>query len=135
MSVRIRYHLEVSLSSTNAEAEDLGHLVCEVVADTQGKGGVFKTVLAAGATDVPLCLDNIGATRFLLLRTNTVDPTLALPSVMIRRNLITAEQIEMAPLAGAKEAHLVLLNSSLATIFASNTGMAAVELTVAMAGD
>jgi hypothetical protein len=135
MTVRLRYHIEVGLSSTCAEGNDLGHLVSEVVADTQGKGGVFKTVLAAGATDVPISLDNIGATRFLFLKTNTVDPTLALSSVLIRRNLITNEQIELAPLPGAKEAHLVLLNASLAAIFASNSGMAAVELTVAMAGD
>jgi hypothetical protein len=135
MSVRLRYSIEVGLSSTSAEANDLGHLVSEVVVDTQGKGGVVKTTLAAGATDVPICLDNIGATRFLFLKTNSLDPTLALPTVSIRRNLITAEQIEMAPISGAKEAHLVLLNTGISTIFASNSGMSIVELTIAMAGD
>ena len=135
MSVRLRYRIEVGLSSTNAEGNDLGHLISEVVADTQGKGGVFKTTIAVGGTNVQVCLDNIGHTCFLFLKTTTVDPTLALPPVTIRRNTNTAETIDMTPLDGAREAHLVLLNSDLSALFVTNTGAAAVELTVAMAGD
>lgn len=135
MSVRLRYRIEASISSTSAEEKDLGNLVSEVVSDDSGEGGSRKTLLPAGATDVPIFMTEVSAARFVLIKTNTRDPTKTLGAISVKKNAIGGEIIAIDPLDSATEAHLLLVTSSVTNLFASNPGTVDVEVTVMIVGD
>lgn len=136
MAVRVRYSMKVQISSTTAEDKDLGNLSFEQVSDDMGEGGARKFTLAGSAVDVPLSLGNVASAKLVLIRTVSKDPTVALPEVKVRLNLITGEQISLLPVGShAKEAHLLLTSAGVTALFASNIGTTDVELTLAVAGD
>lgn len=135
MPVRVRYKVDASVSSTSAEERDLGNIRWEVVTDKPGEGGGWKTLLAAGATDVQLPLDSIAACKLLIIRTNAKDPNQTPNEVRIRRNLITNEQIPIVPLPDSKEGHFLLSTDSITALFASNPGAVDMEMTIIAVGD
>lgn len=135
MSVRVRYKIQVAVSSTSAEDKDLGNLSWEIVTDQQGEGGSWKTVVAAGAVDVQIPMDSIADVRLLILRTTAKDPNQTPNQILIRRNTNVAEQIEILPLADAKEGHLLLSTDGLTAIYASNPGAVDMEMIIVAAGD
>lgn len=135
MSVRIRYRIEASVSSTSAEEKDLGNVAYEVLDDDSGEGGVRKTLLAAGATDVSVMLTEISAARFVLIRTNAKDRTETLGAISIKKNAIGGEVTTIEPLPGASEAHLLMATSGITDLFATNGGTVDTEITVMAVGD
>jgi hypothetical protein len=136
MTVRVVYTIAVAISSTSAGEKDLGNPSFKVTCDTQGEGGAQKTTLAAGATDVALSLGNISSAKFLLIKTNSKDPTLALPVISIKKDSTGGEALPVAPLSGAKEAHMLLTTSGITALYATNpSSTVAVEVTVLAAGD
>ena len=135
MSVRIRYQIEASVSSTSAEEKDLGNVAYEVVDDDSGEGGVRKTLLAAGATDVSVMLTEISAARFVLIKTNTKTSTDTLTAITIKKNAIGGEAITVEPLPGATSAHLLMSTSGITDLFATNAGTVDIEITVMAVGD
>lgn len=135
MSVRVRYRIELAISSTSAEERDLGNSKYEVVVDSQGEGGSRKFTLAAGVVDAQMCLGDVTTAKFVAIRTNAKDPNRDPNAILIRRNLITAEQILVAPLATAKEGHLLLSTDGLTALFGSNPGSTDMEITLFVAGD
>lgn len=135
MSVRIRYRIEVSISSTSAEEKDLGNVVYEVVNDDSDEGGTRKTTLAAAATDVSVMLTEIAAAKFILIRTNAKDPTETLGAITVKQNSDAGEAIVIEPLPGASEAHLLLSTTGITDIFATNSGTVDVDITVMAVGD
>lgn len=135
MGVRLRYSITASISSTSAEEKDLGNLTCEVVDDDNGEGGVRKTLLAAGAVDVPIKMAEIAAARFVFIRTNTRDPTRTLTVINVKKNGVGGEIIAIDPLDGATEAHLLMVSSGITALYASNPGTVDVEVTVMCVGD
>jgi hypothetical protein len=135
MSVRIRYRIEASVSSTSAEEKDLGNVVYEVVNDESGDGGVRKTLLAGGATDVSIKLNQVTTAKFVLIRTNAKDPTDTLGPIDIKKNAIGGEVTTIEPLPGATEAHMLLVTSGITDLFATNSGSIDTEVTVMAVGD
>jgi len=135
MTVRIRYKIDISVSSTSAEEKDLGNVAYEVLHDASGEGGSRKMLLEGGAVDELIGLNQITTTRFVLIRTSSKDPTLALGLIEIKLNSPTGEVIEVAPLPGASEAHLLLVSSGLTEIYASNPGTSDVDVIVVAVGD
>ena len=135
MPVRVRYKVEVSVSSSSCEEKDLGNIRWEIVTDKQGEGGGWKTLLAAGAVNVQLPLDSITTARLLVIRTNAKDPNQTPANINIRRNLIGAEEILIKPLTDAKEGHFLLSTDGLTALFASNPGTVDMELTILVVGD
>lgn len=135
MSVRIRYRIEASVSSTSAEEKDLGNVVYEVVNDQSGEGGVRKTLLVAGASDVSIMLNEVSTAKFFLIRTNAHDPTEALGAIEVKKNVIGGEVTTISPLTGATEAHMLVATSGITDLFASNPGTVDVDVTVMMVGD
>jgi len=135
MSVRIRYKIEASVSSTSAEERDLGNVAYEVVDDDSGEGGVRKTLLAAGATDVSVMLAEISTARFVLIKTNSKDPTDTLGAITVKKNIIGGEAITVEPLPGATSAHLLMATSGITDLFATNAGTVDAEITVMAVGD
>jgi hypothetical protein len=132
---RIRYSIQASVSSTSAEEKDLGNVSYEVVNDDPGEGGVRKTLLAAGATDVSVMMTEISAARFILIKTSAHDPTDTLGAITIKKNAIGGEAITVEPLPGATEAHLLLSTSGITDLFATNALTVDVDIIVMAVGD
>lgn len=135
MSVRLRYSIIASVSSTSAEEKDLGNVSYEVVNDDSGEGGVRKTLLAAGVTDVSVMLTEISAARFVLIKTNAHDPTETLGAITVKKNVVGGEPITIEPLPGAKSAHFLMATTGITDLFASNAGTVDVDIIVMAVGD
>lgn len=134
MSVRIRYKIEVAISSTDAEERDLANGKYEVVADTEGEGGAWKLTLPSLAVDVPINLPTLAAPSFIAIRATAKDPTNLPVPVGIKKTLGGEENV-IAPLGDQREGHFVLTTDGVATLYASNPGAVDMELTVFVAGD
>jgi non-homologous end joining protein Ku len=135
MSVRVRYKLEIAISSTQAEEKDLGNGKYEIVVDSQGEGGSWKLTLPAGAVNVPIQLGNVTTAKFLVIRTTPKNPN-ATPSVVkFRRETVVGEEINVQSLTTSKEGYLMLTTDSLTALFASNPGTVEMDLTLFVAGD
>lgn len=134
MTVRVRYSVSVSVSSTMAEERDLGNTSWQVVTDLEAKGGTWKTVLAANAANVLLQIDNISTIQFLAMRTTTVNPNDVLTQIQIKRNSTSGEIIEILPLGDALEGHLLMATDGVTSVYASNPGTVDINLTVVAAG-
>lgn len=135
MTVRLRYKIEASVSSTVAEDRDLGNLVFEVVHDASGEGGVRKTLLAAAASDVEVGLLDIADAKFIFIRTNARDSTETLSKIEIKKNDVGGEVIDVVPLPSATEAHLLLSTEGITALYASNPGTVDTDITVMAVGD
>ena len=134
MSVRLRYHVTTSISSSPADSKDLGNLCLDVTADTPNEGGIWKTRVLAGAT-VVLPLDSIAAAVFLMLRIIPSDPTTTLTSVDVSLNGGSA--LAVAPVGTAAESTFLMSAKSLTSLQIANTDPAAVDvdIVIATAGD
>jgi len=86
MSVRVRYKILASVSSTTAEEKDLANQQWEVLTDTQGEGGSWKTTMMPGDTDTPILLGNLAIARLLIVRTTAKDPTQVPIAITLRKN-------------------------------------------------
>jgi len=135
MSVRIRYRIEVAVSSTTAEEKDLGNLKFEIVDDSQNDGGSWKTLLLAGTATTQIPLDSITTANFLMLKTNPKDPNQPASVINITKNSPTGEVVVVQPLGSNKEGHLVLSTSGITALYAANPGPTNMELTVVACGD
>ena len=134
MSIRLRYGVTVSVSSSPADSKDLGNVCLNVSSDEPNEGGVWKTRVLAGAT-VTLPLDSIAAAVFLMLRIVPSDPTLTLTSVGVALNGGTP--LDVAPVSGAAESTFLMSAKSLTSLQIINTDPAAVDvdIVIATAGD
>lgn len=132
---RIRYSIQASVSSNSAEERDLGNVSYEVVNDDPGEGGVRKTLLAAGATDVSVMMTEISAARLILIKTSAHDPTNTLGSITIKKNTVGGEPITIEPLPGATSAHMLLSTSGITDLFATNGLTVDVDIIVMAVGD
>ena len=135
MSVRIRYSIEASVSSTTAEAKDLGNVAYSVVDDSFGEGGTWKTKVASGATDVQVYLNNIAAVGVLIVKTNAVSDIETPVTVTLKLNSALGEAIDVVPLVTSKEGHFLLSANNVSALYASNAGSVDMEVTVVAAGD
>ena len=135
MAVRIRYKIEATVSSTEAEEKDLGNSKYEVVTDDLGEGGTRKTFLPAGATDVSLDMGNVADAKLVILRTNARDPTEAPSQIDVKRNTVGNEIISIVPLGTEPEGHFLLSTSGLTGLFASNPGTVDMEVILTVIGD
>ena len=136
MAIRLRYKIEVSISSSTAEEKDLGNAVYEGVADSQGEGGSWKTQIPVSTTDMEIKLPNVAVARFLLLRTNAKDPTQSPVTIAVKRNGAGNEAIDVVPISGTEEGHFLLSTDSLTSLFATNASASVeMELTFFVAGD
>lgn len=134
MSIRLRYHVTTSISSSPSDSKDLGNICIDVTSDGPNEGGIWKTRVLAGAT-VILPLDSIAAAVFLMLRIIPADPTLTLTSVGVALNGGTP--LDVAPVSGAAESTFLMSAKSLTSLQIINTDPAAVavDIVIATAGD
>lgn len=136
MSIRLRYKVGVTISSTEAEEKDLGNSLAEVVNSELNEGGTWKTVIGAAATDVPVQLGNVASVAFISIRTLSKDPTLPPEDIALKFNSTGATPLTISPIgATAKEGNLVLTTSGLTSLYASNASSTVMEILVSVAGD
>lgn len=135
MAVRVRYKITAFVSSTTAEDKDLANQAWEVMTDTQGEGGSWKSTLMPGDTDIPIMLGNLAIAKVLIIRTTAKDPTQVPVPLTFKRETITGEAFVVQPLGDAKEGHWLMSTSSLTALFATNAGTVPMEITVIAAGD
>lgn len=135
MAVRIRYKITAYVSSTTAEEKDLANQTWEVMTDTQGEGGSWKSTVAPGDTDVPVNLGNLAIAKCLIIRTTSKDPTQVPVALTFKRGTTSGEPFIVAPLGDAKEGHYLTSTSSLTALFVSNTGTVPMEMVVIAVGD
>ena len=136
MSVRVRYGVQVSVSSnSDTEEADLGNLAYEVVDDQQGEGGARKFTLVAGASDVVIALGNVADAKMIFIMTNAKDPLDDPVTIELNFPLTTNDDIKVKPLGNAKQGHFMLSTDSLTALFASNPGAIDMELTLVVVGD
>lgn len=135
MAVRIRYRIEVAVSSTSAEERDLVNAQYEVYSDDYDEGGVRKFTLAVGVSDQQIDIGNIADVSFLMIRTNAKDPNLDPNEVTFKLNSAVNEARTIKPLTNTKEGHQLLSTESLTALYMSNAGPADMEITVVTVGD
>lgn len=136
MSVRVRYKITTFVSSTTAEDKDLANQNWEIVTDTQGEGGSWKSTIQPTDTDIQIRLGNLAIARVLLVRTTAKDPTQTPSAIVLKRNSTGGEAITVLPLGDAKEGHFVLSTDSLTALYVSgDAGGVPMEITVIAAGD
>lgn len=136
MAVRIRYKITAYVSSTTAEDKDLANQCWEVMTDTQGEGGSWKSTLQPGDTDIPIRLGNLAIAKILIIRTTAKDPTQVPSPITFKRGTTGGEAIIVQPVGDAKEGHFLLATDSLTALFATNLiGGVPMEVTVIAAGD
>lgn len=135
MAVRVRYKIEVGVSSTTAEDKDLGNHNFLVIADGPADGGSRKVTLAAGATDVLVSMNEITTAKFILVRTNALNANDTPGTIELKKNLVGGEVIEIVPMTGTFGGHFLLSTDSVTALYMSNPGTVAMEVTVVIAGD
>lgn len=134
MSIRLRYHIEASVSSSTADCKDLGNVCLDVMSDSPSEGGIWKTRVTAGST-VTLPLDSITSAVFLMLRIVAADPTETLTPVEITLN--GTATLVLAPVGTSKEANFLMSAESLSSLQVANTDAEAVDIDIIIgtAGD
>jgi hypothetical protein len=133
--VRLRYKIEVSVSSSSSEEKDLGNPSYTILHDSSGEGGTRKTTLAAGASDVSIMFNGVADAKFVLIKVNTVTSTDTLAGIEIKLNSTGGEVIDLVPVPDAKQAHMLLTTDGLTNLYASNPSAVAVEVVAIMVGD
>jgi hypothetical protein len=134
MTVRVRYNIHSAISSTMAEERDLGNLALGIVSDLLTKGGTWKTVLSAGASNVELYFDNISTINLLIMRTTTVNPNDTPANVVITINGPSTEALTIQPIPSTKEGHFLMSTTGVTSVYASNPGSVDMQLTIVAAG-
>lgn len=135
MSVRVRFRMEASVSSTSNEEKDLGNVCYEDVTDALGEGGSRKNLIVASASDVDITMTEIADASFVLIRTNARTSTDTPGTIEIKKNGIGGEVIDVVPLASTREGFLLLTTTGITALYASNPGTVDMEVTVIAAGD
>lgn len=135
MAVRVRYKVEVAVSSTTAETKDLGNQSYVVISDDASDGGARKVTLAAAATDVEISMNEISTVKFLMVRTNAANANETPGTIELKKNGVGGEVTEIVPMVGSSGGHMLLSTDNVTSLYASNPGSVAMEVTVVIAGD
>lgn len=135
MSVRTRYRIEASVSSTTAEEKDLGNLKMEQACDSQADGGSRKNVIVVAATDVDVTPRQLATTRMLVIRTAAKNPNDTPATINLKKNSALGEVWAIVPLSGTREGYFVTTTDSVTALYVSNPGTVDMEVTVMAAGD
>lgn len=135
MPIRLRQSNTIAISSGLKETKDLGNITWEVVTDGLNEGGVWKTVVLAGAVNTPLNIDNISTISFLAIKTTSRDPTRLPVALDFRRNAVDAEIFTIEPLPATKEGHFMITTNSMTALYVTNSGAVDMEVIVVACGD
>jgi len=135
MPIRLRYNMDIGISSSSLEQKDLGNARFEAVTDGFGEGGTRKFTLAASATDVPLDLGNVATARFIAISTNAKDPTMDPVEITVVTNVITDKPMPVTPMDNTKQGHLMMSTSGLTALWATNPGTVDMEVVLFVGGD
>lgn len=132
--VRLRYDVEVGISSSTAEQKDLGNPKYEVYTDDFDESSSARVVLAAAASDVAIPLGVISDGAFLMVRTAVKNPSQLAGNVTAKLNGTGTDAITIAPY-NSKEGLFMLTTTGLTSLHLSNPGSVEMIATVYCVGD
>jgi len=135
MAVRLTFGVEFSVSGTTADEKDLGNGDYSVRTDAAQEGGSWKTIVAAGASDQEIRLDNIANVIFLFLKLEPKEETDPVPELTVKVNDVGNTPFTLAPPSDRKTGMMLLTTNGLTALYVSNAGSEDVQLTVVAAGD
>lgn len=136
MTVRLRVKTSVQVSSQpQPETKDLGDVPQELVLDTQGEGGAWKTTVPATTVDMLVTLPAVALARFLYLKTRPkIDTDDPVPLSIKFDSTLNPSIIVEAP-SPLKEGVFMITHPGIASLFVTNTGGVDMLLTLVVAGD
>lgn len=135
MSIRLRYKVQLGVSSTSEENKDLGNQYYEVVSDVPGEGGSWKTTVPANTTDQPITLGNVSTLSLLTIRTNSKDASLTPVNIGVKKNSTGGEVWTIAPYA-SKEGIMMVTTTGITAIYLTNADASTdMEVTFTVSGD
>jgi hypothetical protein len=134
MSVRLRYRIETSVSSSPADLKDLGNVCLEVTSDAPSEGGIWKTRVLKNTNPV-LPLDSISEATFLFLRIIPADPTETLAPINVTLN--GTATLTLLPVGTSNTAHFLISSAGLTSLQIANNDNLAVDadVTIGTCGD
>lgn len=133
--MRARLKQSVALSSSTAEAGDLGAVAVDLTTDVLLEGGTQRVLVPAAAVDQPLQYGSVAQASLLHLMVEPRDKTLDFVEVLVKRNSTGGEAWPVCPLPGQKRGVLCLSTRGLTAVYLSNPGTVAVEVVISLAGD
>jgi hypothetical protein len=135
MTIRFRYKVSLSASSTSNEERDLGNATYEVVSDSSGKGGAVKVIIPKNTTNQQVPLSGISAPSLLAVRTNALDPSLPPVNLDMRKNSTGGEVTTIAPFGAKEGLYMVTVTGLTALYFTNSSTTTDMEVTIFIAGD
>lgn len=136
MTVRGRLNLVFSVSSqAQPEDKDLGNLKMELLVDAQDEGGGFKTIVPASSTNVELNFPEVDALRVIAIRTKAKVSTDTAVPLSFKLDDVGKDPFVVAPPDDGKEGLFVLTTPGVSTIFCTNAGTVAMEVTLVVLAD
>ena len=132
--MRIRYEIQMGVSSTTAEEKDLGNQNPSAVVDTYREGGTMRFRIPANTLLVNVHHPQVAAGSFVYLRACATDPLDTPAELLVRRNSTGAEAWPLTAIDG-KEAHLLMSTSGLTALFVSNPGSVSMDVVATVCGD
>jgi len=132
--MRIRYEINLGISSSTAEERDLGNQSPSATVDTSREGGAMRFRIPAGALLVNVHHPAVASGSFVYLRALPTDPTQNPVELQLRKNSTTGEVWPLAPIDG-REAHFLASTSGLTALYVSNPGAVDMDVIAAVCGD
>lgn len=128
MAIRVKFEIDLSLSENASEAKDLGKTApWKGINDLMDNGGSFRQRVAAGAVNYEVDLNGLTSARMIAIKTNK--------AVSVKKNSISGEPWLIKPLGvGALDGILFITTDSVTTLYISNAGADAADITFFLAG-
>lgn len=128
MPVRATFEVLVQISENTSELKELGKSPpWRGTSDLQENGGTWRQKVAAGAVNVPVDLNGLANARFLAIKTNQL--------ITFRKNSTAGETWTIRPLgSGALDGVFFCTTDGISSLFFSNPGTLAAEVTISLAG-
>ena len=135
--IRIRYQIDIGISSNYSEERDIGRGHIEVINDNQNDGGAWKMTLTSGATNVLAQTGNLSAINMIIIRTSVSDPTQLAGNVLVQLNSLSGPQVTIQPMAtyNPKEGMFAITTNGVSAIYLSNPSAVSMDCTIYAAGD
>ncbi len=128
MSIRIKFDLDLSLSENTSGAEELGKSPpWSGVNDTMDDGGTFRRRFAGGVTDQLVDINGLTTCKFLAIKSSQ--------PITFKKNSSGGESTSITPLGfGATDGILIMTTDSITSLYVSNPGSLAAEVTFYICG-
>lgn len=118
--IRTRYRLSIGLSSTTAEANDLGAPLYQAVEMADDEGGVTRIDIPKLTTDLEILFPYTTTARLIALQIFAKDETRTPVPISVKINSAGADPITVQALDTTPEGFLAWTGNAVTSLFVSN---------------